>query len=156
MQLKKVIFAASSGGHITEILKLEELFKEYEYLLITEKTDVTENLVNKYNVEYLRYGPNKNIFKYIYNILYNLIRCIKIILKFRPDTVVSTGAQIGGFACYVGKFFGAKVIYIESLAKTQTLSKTGKNVYKIADKFYVQWKTLEKKYKKAEYLGRLI
>ena len=27
--MKKVIFAASSGGHLTEILKLQELFKEY-------------------------------------------------------------------------------------------------------------------------------
>lgn len=154
--MKKVIFAASSGGHVTEILKLEELFKEYEYLLITEKTDVTENLNNKYNVEFLRYGPNKNIFKYFYSIICNLIRCIKIVSKFRPDTVISTGAQIGGFVCFIGKLYGAKIIYIESLAKTQTLSKTGKNVYKIADKFYVQWKSLEKKYDKAEYLGRLI
>ncbi|MDO4282672.1 MAG: PssD/Cps14F family polysaccharide biosynthesis glycosyltransferase [Clostridia bacterium] len=154
--MKKVIFAASSGGHITEILKLEELFNEYKYLLVTEKTDITENLKDKYNIEYLKYGPNKNIFKYVYIILCNLVKCTKIILKFKPNTIVSTGAQIGGFMCFVGKLFGAKVIYIESLAKTQTLSKTGKNVYKIADKFYVQWKSLEKKYSKAEYLGRLI
>lgn len=154
--MKKVIFAASSGGHVTEILKLEELFNEYEYILVTEKTDVTEYLQDKYNVRFLKYGPSKNIFKYIYNIIFNIIKCISIVLKFRPDTIVSTGAQVGGFVCYIGKLLGAKVIYIESLAKTQTLSKTGKNVYKIADKFYVQWKSLEKNYEKAEYLGRLI
>lgn len=154
--MKKVIFAASSGGHITEILKLEELFKSYEYLLVTEKTDVTTYLQDKYNVKYLKYGPNKNKFKYVFNIISNIFRCIRIVYKFKPDTIVSTGAQIGGFVCYIGKLFGAKVIYIESLAKTQTLSKTGKNVYKLADKFYVQWKSLEKKYEKAEYLGRLI
>lgn len=154
--MKKVIFAASSGGHITEILKLEELFKDYKYLLVTEKTDVTSYLEDKYNVKYLKYGPNKNKIKYVFNIISNIFKCIGIVLKFRPDTIVSTGAQIGGFVCYIGKLFGAKVIYIESLAKTQTLSKTGNNVYKIADKFYVQWKSLEKKYEKAEYLGRLI
>lgn len=154
--MKKVIFAASSGGHVAEILKLEKLFKEYEYLLVTEKTNVTQKFKDKYNIKYLKYGPNKNFFKYVYNIIYNLVVCIKIVKEFRPDTVVSTGAQIGGFVCYIGKFFGAKVIYIESLAKTQTLSKTGNNVYKIADKFYVQWKSLEEKYDKAEYLGRLI
>ncbi len=154
--MKKVIFAASSGGHITEILKLEELFKDYEYLLVTENTDVTAYLKDKYNVKYLKYGPNKNKVKYVLNIISNIFRCIGIVAKFRPNTIVSTGAQIGGFMCYIGKLFGAKIIYIESLAKTQTLSKTGNNVYKIADKFYVQWKSLEKKYEKAEYLGRLI
>lgn len=154
--MKKVIFAASSGGHITEILKLEELFQEYDYLLVTEETEVTAKLKQKYKTEYLIYGPNKNIFKYIVNIILNLYKCIQIVRKFKPDTIVSTGAQIGGFMCYIGKIFGAKVIYIESLAKTQTLSKTGKNIYRIADKFYVQWETLAKKYEKAEYLGRLI
>ena len=42
------------------------------------------------------------------------------------------------------------------MAKIKELSGTGNNVYKIADKFYVQWKSLEDKYEKAEYIGRLI
>ncbi len=154
--MKKVIFAASSGGHLTEILKLEELFKEYDYLLVTENTDITKPLEKKYNMDFLRYGPNPNKLKYVWTIIVNLLITIKIVLRFKPDTIVSTGAQIGGFFCYVGKFFGAKVIYIDTMAKVKELSGTGHNVYKIADKFYVQWKNLEEKYEKAEYIGRLI
>ena len=154
--MKKVIFAASSGGHLTELLKLEKLFDEYDYILATEDTDVTRVLKDDYNIKYVDYGPCKNKFKYVKTIFKNLILTIKIVAKFKPDTIVSTGAQIGGFFCYVGKFFGAKVIYIETMAKIKDLSGTGKNVYKIADKFYVQWEGLTKKYKKAEYLGRLI
>ncbi len=154
--MKKVIFAASSGGHLTEMLKLEPLFNEYNYLLVTEKTDVTKELAEKYNMKFVKYGPCKNKIKYVLTIIYNILLSIGIVLKFRPDTIVSTGAQIGGFFCYVGKFFGAKVIYIETMAKIQELSGTGNNVYKIADKFYVQWENLAKKYDKAEYLGRLI
>lgn len=154
--MKKVIFAASSGGHLTEILKLEDLFKEYKYLLVTEKTDVTKELKNKYNIKFLKYGPCQNKIKYVLTIIYNILVAIAIVVKFRPDTIVSTGAQIGGFLCYIGKFFGAKVIYIETMAKVKELSGTGNNVYKIADKFYVQWESLSLKYEKAEYIGRLI
>ncbi len=154
--MKKVIFAASSGGHLTELLKVQELFKEYDYLLVTEMTDVTRDLKDKYNIKYVDYGPNKNKIKYWWTIFKNLAKAIGIVAKFRPDTVVSTGAQVGGFFCYIGKFFGAKVIYIETMAKIKELSGTGHNVYKIADKFYVQWKSLEEKYEKAEYIGRLI
>lgn len=154
--MKKVIFAASSGGHLTELLKVQELFNEYDYMLVTEKTDVTKTLEDKYNIKYVKYGPCKNKLKYIWTIITNIFRTIAIVIKFRPDTIVSTGAQIGGFFCYVGKFFGAKVIYIETMAKIKELSGTGNNVYKIADKFYVQWKNLEEKYEKAEYIGRLI
>ena len=154
--MKKVIFAASSGGHLTELLKVQELFKDYDYLLVTEMTDVTRDLKDKYNIKYVDYGPNKNKIKYWWTIIKNLAKAIGIVAKFRPDTVVSTGAQVGGFFCYIGKFFGAKVVYIETMAKIKELSGTGHNVYKIADKFYVQWKNLAEKYDKAEYIGRLI
>ena len=45
---------------------------------------------------------------------------------------------------------------IDNNAKIKEVSGTGNNVYKIADKFYVQWKSLQEKYDKAEYIGRLI
>ncbi len=154
--MKKVIFVSSSGGHLTEILSLSELFKEYEYLLVTEKIDITKSLQGQYNIDYLVYGPNRNIFKYLVNFFKNIVRCIKIVRKFKPDTIVTTGAQVGGIMCTIGKIFGAKIIYIESVARINTLSKTGKLVYKFADKFYVQWDALTKKYKKCEYIGRLI
>ena len=154
--MKKVIFVSSSGGHLTELLRLDKLFKEYEYLLVTEKTDITDKLKDKYNIDFLKYGSRHYFFKYIYVFTYNIFKSIKIIMKFKPNTIVTTGAHTGGIMCYIAKIFGAKVIYIESLAKTKSLSVTGKSVYLFADKFYVQWEDLTKKYKKAEYLGRLI
>ena len=154
--MKKVLFVASSGGHLSEMLKLESIFKCYEYYLVTESTSVTDALDSKYNMIYLKYGPNSNFFKYIYISIYNLIKCFRVINKFRPETIVTTGAQVGGFMCFIGKLFKCKIIYIESLAKTKTLSKTGEIVYKFADKFYVQWESLAKNYEKAEYLGRLM
>ena len=156
--MKRVIFTSSSGGHLTELLKLEKIFSEYEYLLVTEKTEVTEKLTNKYNIEYLKYGSRFYFLKYIFVFLYNIFKCIYIVIKFKPETVVTTGAHTGGILCYVAKILKpkTKIIYIESLAKTQSLSMTGKNVYKIADKFYVQWQNLANMYEKAEYIGRLM
>lgn len=154
--MKKVIFVASSGGHLSEILNLKDLFSEYKYLLVTEKTEVTSKLENDYNIEYLKYGPNKNKFKYLGAVITNIFKCIKILKKFKPDTVISTGAQVGGIMCFFSKLFGKKIIYIESLAKVTSLSVTGKMIYPFTNKFYVQWEPLAKKYKKAEYLGRLM
>lgn len=154
--MKKVIFTSSAGGHFAELMCLEKLFKDYEYLIVTERTSSVEKLKDKYNIEFLKYGSRFYIFKYIFVLIYNIFKCIKIVLKFRPDTVVSTGAHTGGIMCYIAKLFGSKIIYIETLAKTKNLSITGKNMYKIADKFYVQWKELEEKYDKAIYIGRLM
>lgn len=156
--MKKVIFTSSSGGHLTELLKLEKLFNDYDYLIVTEETEVTKRLNEKYNMEYLKYGSRFYFFKYIFIFLYNIFKCIYLVLKFKPETVISTGAHTGGIMCYVAKILRpkTKIIYIETLAKTKSLSKTGNNVYKIADKFYVQWQSLADMYEKAEYIGRLM
>lgn len=154
--MKKVIFVSSSGGHFSEILRLEKLFNEYDYILVTEKTDITYDYKDKYNMQFLKYGPNKNKLKYIWAIIYNVFKCISIVVSYKPETIITTGAQVGGIMCFIGKLFGKKIIYIESLAKIDSLSVTGRNVYKFADKFYVQWETLANKYERAEYIGRLM
>lgn len=150
------MFVSSSGGHLTELLCLEPLFNLYDYILVTEKTSTTSKLSQKYNVKYVAYGSRRYMFKYIFVFIYNVFRFIYLMIRYKPKTIVTTGAHTGGIACVIGKAFNAKIIYIESLAKVKTLSVTGKNVYKIADKFYVQWKDLMQKYSKAEYIGRLM
>ena len=153
--MKKVMFVSSSGGHLTELLKLKSLFFNYDYMLVTEKTKTSENLIDKYNVKYMNYGSRQYIFSYIFIFIFNVLRSIELIFTFKPDIVITTGAHTGGIVCFIAKIFGKKVIYIESMAKVNTLSMTGRFVYLFADKFYVQWEELECKYEKSEYLGRL-
>ena len=51
------------------------------------------------------------------------------------------------------KIAGKKLVYIESFAKVTSPTKTGKLMYKIADQFYVQWKSMLTIYPGAIYLG---
>lgn len=55
--------------------------------------------------------------------------------------------------CLLCKAQGGKLIYIESYAKVSTPTETGKLLYRFADEFYVQWKSMLKIYPKAKYLG---
>jgi hypothetical protein len=48
-----------------------------------------------------------------------------------------------------------KVIFIESFARVQGLSLSGKFLYPIASRFIVQWPQLASRYSGAEYVGRL-
>lgn len=154
--MKKVMFVSSSGGHLTELLKLKSLFNNYDYLLVTEETKTTDKLKEQYKVSYMKYGSRQYIFKYVFVFLFNLFKSIGLMITFNPKIIVTTGAHTGGIVCFIAKLFGKKVIYIESLAKVNTLSLTGRFVYLFADKFYVQWEELKEKYQKAEYIGRLI
>ena len=154
--MKKVMFVCNSGGHLTEMLKLEKVINNYDYLIITENTVLTKKYKDKYKIKLTKYMSRKNIISYSFNGIINCIASIYNIIKFNPQIIVSTGACIGAIYCFIGKFLRKKIIYIESASRIDTLSSTGKVMYKIADKFYVQWEELEQKYGKAEYLGRLM
>lgn len=149
--MKKVMFISSMGGHLTEMLELKSLFKNYNYLIVTEKHKSTINLKEKYegNVKYLSTGNRKHMLKYIFTIPYNVIKSIGIFLKFRPDVVVTTGAHTCVVMCYLAKMFKKKVVYIESFANIETKTLTGRLIYPIADKFIVQWESMLKLYPKA-------
>ena len=55
MKKKKVMFISSVGGHLTQLLELKKIFDDYDYVLVTEKTDVTKDMKSKYNMEYFRF-----------------------------------------------------------------------------------------------------
>jgi beta-1,4-N-acetylglucosaminyltransferase len=154
--MKKVIFASSSGGHLEELMKFKTIFNSYDYLIVTEDTKTTQDLQLNYNVKYLAYGSRQYLFKYVFIFIYNVLKSLFLILSYKPDVVVTTGAHTGGIVAFIAKLFKKKVIYIETFARVNTLSLTGKFMYNISDKFYVQWEELTKIYNKAEFIGRLM
>lgn len=83
---------------------------------------------------------------------------VKILLKEKPDFIISAGSEISIIFFYLSKVFSrARLIYIESAAQVNDLSVTGKMIYPIADLFLVQWKSLlGKGYNKSKYSGGLI
>lgn len=153
MKKKKVIFVAGVGGHLTELLQLDSLFKEYDYTLITEKTEVTKDLKNKYNVKYFFYNNKKNYIKYLFINGFNLINSIIAYIRIRPDVVVTTGPNTGVYLCQLAHIFKKKVIFIETYANVTNSTKSGRIVYKFADHFVVQWESLKKEYPNALYFG---
>ncbi len=153
--MKKVIFISSMGGHLTEMMQLKSMFKEFDYKIVTEKHKSTSKLKNIYKskIDYLLTGNRKHLLKYIFVIPYNVIKSLVIFLKFKPDVIVTTGAHTCVAMCYIAKIFKKKVIYIESFANIETKTLTGRLVYPIADVFIVQWKSMLKLYPKAKYEG---
>lgn len=153
--MKKVLFIASTGGHLSELLQLESLFKEYDYHLITENTDSTKNLKNKYlkKIDYLVFGTKDHLLSYIFKFGFNCIKSLYLYLKIRPKFIVTTGTHTAVPICYIGKLFGSKIIFIETFANSESKTMSGKMIYPIANLFIVQWENMLKLYPKAVYGG---
>ena len=152
----RVMFIASTGGHLAELLQLKNLLKQYDSCLITEKTASNLTLKKKYkNVSYLIYGTKDHPLTYPFKLLANCFKSLFLYFKYHPDYIVTTGAHVAGPMCCIGKIFGSKIIFIETFANIHSKSITGKLVYPFADVFIVQWESLLKLYPKAHYEGWL-
>lgn len=155
--MKKVLFISSTGGHFTELMQLEDLFNNYDYHIITEKTKSSLKLKTKYNnrINYLVYGSKDHLFIYIFKFLYNILKSIYLYMKIRPKFIITTGTHTAVPICYFGKLFGTKIIFIETYANIKTKTLSGKIIYPIANLFLVQWKEMNKLYPKAIYAGKI-
>ena len=153
--MAKVMFISSMGGHLTELLQLNEVIKMNDSSLVTEKSPSTLFLKDEYkNVYYLISGSkNKQKILYPFRLIGNCFKSLFLYLKIRPDFIVTTGAHIAGPMCCIAKIFGSKIVYIETFANMSTKTITGRLVYHFADYFVVQWESMLKLYPKAIYGG---
>ena len=148
---RNVLFIASTGGHLHELMQLSPMFKKYDYHIITEKTKSNLKLKDTYQdkISYLVYGTKDHKVSYPFKLLYNCFKSLYFYIKYHPDYIITTGTHTAGPICCLGKIFGSKVIYIETFANIHTKTITGKLLYKVADHFIVQWPSMKKLYPKS-------
>ena len=152
---KKVLFISSTGGHLNELSQLKRIFNDYDYRVVTEKTKSTVGLKKEHGkrINYLIFGTKDHKFTYPFKFIYNTIKSLFIFLTFNPKVIITTGTHTAVPMCYIGKFFGSKIIFIETFANRETKTLAGRVVYPIADVFIVQWEEMLKLYPKAVYWG---
>jgi len=151
----KVLFIASTGGHLTELLQLAPMFEDYDYHVITEKTKSTLSLRERFpnRVSYLLFGTKDHMLTYPFRFIANCFKSMFLYCRIRPKYIVTTGTHTAVPICYFGKLFGSKIIFIETIANTKTKTLSGKMIYPIANLFIVQWESLLQEYPKAIYGG---
>lgn len=149
--LKKICFTASSGGHLEEISRLSSIRDKYESFLITEKTGFSELDFCK-KVYYVKMINRKEIL-FLPKFIGVFIKALRILIKEKPDIIISTGALATYPVCVIGKLMKKKIVYIESFARVDSPSLTGKLMYKMADVFIVQWEEMLKFFPEAIYGG---
>lgn len=144
----KICLVASCGGHLEELCFAQKL--NGELFLITEKTKNNVSLCEKvYFVD-----PNNRREPYaIIKIAKLFIEANRILKAEQPDCFISTGALISIPVLILGKLRRKKIVFIETIARVEDLSLSGKIAYRFADVFIVYWKALAQKYPRAHYIN---
>jgi len=149
----KICLVCSAGGHLVEMARLKNCYSRYPHFFLTFKRIDTAGLTKTEKVFFVD-DPARNPI----NFLRCLFQSARVILKERPEVVISTGGGIAVPPAYIAKLFlGSKIIYIESFCRIEEPSLSGKFVYPISDLFLVQWPGLIKRYgENAKYWGAVI
>ena len=157
----KICLECAEGGHLNELLSIIDAFEGHEIFFVTTEAKTTKNLNIFGTVYYVRkqYNVKYRFLVFVIELCYFIkliFSCLNVLIKERPRAIVSTGGGSTIPLCYLGKLMRVKIIYINSLARVNDLSGTGKLIYPIADLFLVQWELIAKKFKKAKYWGKVI
>lgn len=137
---------------MTQLLKLSECWENHKVFYVSTLKSATEKLqgLGRFYIigECNREHPVRAL-----RVLKN---CIKIILKEKLDVIISTGAAPSCLLCLIGKFFGAKIVWIDSIANVEHLSLSGRIMRPFANLILTQWPEVAEKHESVQYVGSLV
>lgn len=149
MKKIKIFLSATSGGHLTEGIELFSNLSDVQLIFLSEDCVRTRNMPDFYTYKKLWNSS-------IGAIAGSFFKSLKIIMKERPQWVVSTGAECGIGSLIAGKLTGRKTIFVETVTRYKSKTKSAKIAYYFVNHFYVQHEEgLALFGNKAEYIGGL-
>jgi UDP-N-acetylglucosamine:LPS N-acetylglucosamine transferase len=115
-----------------------------------DKSDVRSLLANETVVT--AYGPtNRNV----PNFLRNLRLARRVVRRLQPRTLVTTGAGVAVPFAWFARLAGARVVYVESFTRIDTISLSCRLIRPVADRVYVQWPEAVGLVRDARYVGNI-
>lgn len=147
----RALLVCSPGGHLMQMFCLQPAWEEVERTWITlEAPDASYLLRGERTI--LARGPTNRSLRAL---LANLGLAWRVVRRERPDVILSTGAALAVPFFLVGKLFGARLVFVESLTRIEDLSLAGRLVYPLADAFFVQWPGAARR-RRTRFAGRLL
>jgi beta-1,4-N-acetylglucosaminyltransferase len=147
--LREILLVASSGGHLSQLVQLGDLWpKERRHWITFETSDAVSRLARERKT-WAHHPTNRNLL----NLIRNFWLALRIVRPRKVEAILTTGAGIAVPYAIVGRLRRVKVVYIESMARVTSPSLTGRLVYPFADTFIVQWPELKAVFERADWYG---
>ncbi|XP_058451966.1 UDP-N-acetylglucosamine transferase subunit ALG14 homolog [Malaya genurostris] len=179
----KTMIVMGSGGHTAEMLQIAQQLDLTKYsprqyvIAAADKTSVVKVIdvevrrepdMAKQNYEIVTITRSRhvqqNYFSSIFTTLTAILNSIPVVLRKRPDLILTNGPGTCVPIClvaFLAKLFfvnnNCKIVFVESFCRVKSLSLSGKILLWITDLFVVQWPGLARNGagRKVEYFGRL-
>ena len=133
---KRILAVASGGGHWVQLLRLRPAFEGMQVDFLTTNPAYQKDVHGR-----LYAVTDANMWNKI-ALARMFLEVLWVVVRVRPDVVVTTGAAPGFAAIVFGRLIGAKTIWIDSIANSEELSNSGKQARRFASAWVTQWSHL--------------
>jgi beta-1,4-N-acetylglucosaminyltransferase len=144
-----VLLVCSTGGHLLQLYQLREAWTDRATLWVTFDKSDARSLLATENVVYAHGPTNRNV----PNLLRNLGLAWRVVRRFRPKVLLTTGAGVAVPFAWIARLHGTHVVYVESISRIDNPSLSWRLIAPVADALYAQWPELAERMRRARYAG---
>lgn len=143
---RRVMAVASAGGHWVQLFRMRLAWSGCETVYVTTqrgyepqvRADAAARGESEPRVLVV---PEANRWQRV-RLGQLALGLLLVMLRERPDVVISTGAAPGYLALRLGRLVGARAIWVDSIANADELSLSGRRIGRHADVWLTQWEDL--------------
>ncbi len=146
----KIMLVASPGGHFVELSLVAECLQDMHVMIVSTYEEKPSFM---HGDEYFQVSDFSRDNAHM--MVKVLGECYRILKNHKPKLIVTTGAAPGLMMAIVGRVFGIKSIWIDSIANSQYISLSGKIAKAFGIKVFSQWENVAKS-SNSEYHGKLL
>ncbi len=141
--MTRVLVISSTGGHWVQLLRLMPAWDGCEVHYACTSPD------HEMRVRAMAAARGQAVASYTAvcdanrwtkaKLVRQMIEVGALVLRLRPDVILTTGASAGYFALRAGRLVGARTCWLDSIANGDELSLSGERAGPHADLFLTQW-----------------
>jgi UDP-N-acetylglucosamine:LPS N-acetylglucosamine transferase len=134
---RRVMMVASGGGHWVELMRLIPALEGCSVAFVTVLPDYAPQarVIDGARFYVVRDVTRWNKIRWIQTVF----QLICVLVRERPDVVISTGALPGYFALRLAKLVGAETVWVDSIANVDELSRSGQVIGPHVSLWLTQW-----------------
>lgn len=133
----RVLAIASGGGHWIQLRRLRPAFHGAQVVWAS----VDPGSAREVAPDRFHRVPDANADRKL-AVLRSALTVLRLLLRVRPDVVVTTGAAPGLLAVRLARLVGARTLFLDSVANAEQLSLSARLAEGHADAVWTQWPTL--------------
>lgn len=133
-QPMRVLAVASAGGHWHQMMQIAPAFEGAAITFASTDADLGEVHALPDFLRLRDYNKNEPL-----GVLKGVFETCRTVRRIRPDVVISTGAAPGLLCLFWGRVFGAKTIWVDSIANSAELSLSGRLATRFCHIVLTQW-----------------